>query len=211
MAAAANVGGNGHRAGIFQGTDLVFVMAAGTGRGIMRTGGDGLAVNADLPFARFLLMARTAGFGLSREIDRRRGRIAGNDLVRVMAILTGGGVFVAGLEREAVDAGVETIGLTRMTDGAVHARQELVIVGMLRRHVSVATDAGIGAVGGDLELDDIHEKRCHLAGGIGLEQRVVAMAIQAITVFNPGIGKKGGEQEQAKQTGWFHPLISACL
>ncbi len=55
---------------------------------------------------------------------------------------------MSGLEREAVDAGVETLRLPRVTRRAVHQRHWLIIVGMFVGDVRVATDTGIGRMRG---------------------------------------------------------------
>jgi hypothetical protein len=77
---------------------------------------------------------------------------------------------------------------------------------MFRRHIGMATDAGVGAVGGQLEFGDVHEEGNRPAGGIGLEQRVVTVAIEAIAVLHPGAYRKNGEHKQEKATRKLHPL-----
>ena len=49
---------------------------------------------------------------------------------------------------KSVDAGVEALGLSRVTGFTIHQRDRLVVVGMFSGEVGVATDAGIGRVRG---------------------------------------------------------------
>ena len=95
-----------------------------------------------------LRMTLAAGFRLPREINRRRRRVAGSHLMRIVAVLARRRIVMSGLEREAVDAGIETFHLPRVARCAVHRQHRLVVVGMLRRDVRVATDAGIRPVRG---------------------------------------------------------------
>src|ERR1035437_9355017 len=95
-------------------------MATRAGWSVVRTGDDRLAVDALRPLAGFLVMARTAGVRLPRKINRRgRGRV-GNDLVRIVAVAARRGVIMAGPQREAVDAGLETFRLPRVAQATVH-------------------------------------------------------------------------------------------
>lgn len=103
-----------------------------------------------------------------------------------MTILARRRVVVTGLERQAVDAGVKTFRLPRMARRTVHPRHCLVVVGMLVRNVGVTVDAGIRRVRRGHELRLVHEQRDRFAGRIGLGQRVVAVTIEAVAVFQTG-------------------------
>ena len=118
--------------------------------------------------------------------------------MRIMAILARRRVVVTGLERQPVNTGVETGRLPRVTGRATHQRHGLVVIGMLGRDVRVATDTSIGLVRGQLELRLVHEQRNCFASGIGLRERIIAVTVEAITVFQTG-GHRPGECEQTKQ------------
>ena len=197
VTAAAHVLGNRHCGTGLEREDLVFVMAARADRCVMRTGGHGLTVNARLPVARLLGVTRAAGFRLPREIERRGWGIIGDDLVRIVTIAARRRVIVTGKQRLAVDAVLETLRLPRVTRRAIHRRERLVIVGMFRRDVGVATDALICPVDRELEFGRIHEQRNCLPSGVGLEERVVAVTIETITVFQSG-GRGNRQQPQQR-------------
>ena len=198
MAAAANILRNTPTPGgtALERTNLVIVMAARTGGGVLRPGGHGPAMDAGLPVAHFFVMARAARRRLPRKIKGRGRRTLRNDLMGIMAVATGGGIRVAGFQSDAMDALGVAFGLPHMAQRALDRRKRFAIVGMLRRDVRVATDAVIGAVRGELQLGRIHIQGKGFAGGVGFEERVVAVAIQAITVFHPGHGGTGRKEQQ---------------
>src|ERR1035441_9648466 len=92
----------------------MFVVAARAGGRVVRTGDDRLAVNTGRPFAGLLVMARAAGFRLARKINRRGRRGVGNNLVRIVTVAARRRVVMAGFQRQAVDAGLETFRLPRV-------------------------------------------------------------------------------------------------
>ena len=75
------------------------------------------------------------------------------------------------------------VGLPLVARGAIHGFKNLVIVRMLRRRICVATDARVGAVRGIGEFRLIDEERNCLSRGIGFEEAVIGVAIEAVTVF----------------------------
>ena len=158
VATAADILGNIHRRTALERPDFMFIVTARAGRGVVRTGHDGLAMHARRPIARLLVVARAARLRLPRKINRRGRRVAGNHRVRIMAILARRRVVVPGLEREAVNTGIETFRLPRMTGRAVHQRHRFIVVGMFGRNVRVATDAGICLVHRRRELRLVHEQ-----------------------------------------------------
>ena len=135
--------------------------------------------------------------------------------MRIVAVLAIRRVVMAGFERDAVDAGLEARRLASMTDGAIHRRDRLVVVGVLRRDVRMATDTGVRAVDGELQLACIHEKRDGLAGGIGLEQRVIAVTIKTVAILQAGKnGKRDGQQHHQRrheEARIVHAQIFAAL
>ena len=78
--------------------------------------------------------------------------------MRIVAVLAGGGIGVARLQGQTMHAGIVAFGLLLVAGDAMDGLQPDIVVGMLFRDVGMATDAGIGFVGGRLELRFIHEK-----------------------------------------------------
>ena len=62
--------------------------------------------------------------------------------MRIVAILAGGGGFVAGLHRHTVNTGAVTGGLLRMASRAVDGLNGTVVIRVRRGDVGVATGAG---------------------------------------------------------------------
>jgi len=184
-------------------------MTTGARWRVVRAGQDGLAVDTLRPLARFLVMACATGFRLARKINRRGRRIGGNHLVRIVAILTRRRVVMTGFQRQAMHAGVETFRLPRVTQATVNRRDGFVVVGMFGGEVGVATEAGVGLVRGQVEFGRVHKQRNRLAGGIGFEQRVIAVTIKTIAVFQAGQGRQRRDQEQRNQQREtaFHPAM----
>ena len=69
MAPTANLGGNFQAVAVMQGLDLMFGMAVGAGGSIRLAGGYCLTVNTLRPVFGFLIVARAAGFRLTRKTD----------------------------------------------------------------------------------------------------------------------------------------------
>ena len=105
--------------------------------------------------------------------------------MRTVAIRARGGVFVARLARQAVDAGAVAFALLPVTSRAIDRRNRAVVIGMPGGHVRMAYDAGVGIVNGGRQDGGIHKQRLGRAGGIGYHQRFVGMAIQAVAVGKP--------------------------
>jgi len=103
-----------------------------------------------------------------------------------MAVLARRRVVVARLQRQAVDAGVVALRLPRMALRTSHLPRRLVVIGMLGRETGVATDASIGSVRRQFQFGRVHEQGNRLAGGVGLKERVVAVAVKTVAVFKPG-------------------------
>jgi hypothetical protein len=131
--------------------------------------------------------------------------------VRIMAILAGRGVVVAGFKGQAVDAGVVAFGMARVADGAIDGLERNVVVGMTGGGVCMATDARIGAVNGGGEPGLVNEQRDDPAVGIGLGERIVAVAIETIAVPERGGGQSKGRPNQRAENenepGAAHHLI----
>jgi hypothetical protein len=66
----------------------------------------------------------------------------------------------------------------------------------------MATDAGVCAVHGQFEFCHVHKQRNGLAGGVGFEKRVVAVAVQTITVLHTG---QRGKRRQCEQDHHYKP------
>jgi hypothetical protein len=105
--------------------------------------------------------------------------------MRTVAIRAGGGVFVARLVRQAVNAGAITFALLRVTARAIDGRDGPVVVGMFRGDVRMATDAGVGFMDGRGQDVLVNKQGFGHAGGIGHRQRLVGMAIQTVAVGKP--------------------------
>ena len=73
-----------------------------------------------------------------------------------------------------------------------------VVIGVLVRDVGVAACAGIGLVDRGGKLGHIHEQGEFFAGGVGLGQRLIGVAIQAGAVLDL---TKGWRDESKKYEG----------
>jgi hypothetical protein len=80
---------------------------------------------------------------------------------------------------------------------------------MFGGNVRVATNAVVGFMRGQLQLGHIHKERHGFASGIGFNQRVIAMAIKAIAIFQPRERRDRDKQKQPKYKGYtaFHTLF----
>ena len=94
-----------------------------------------------------------------------------------------------------MNTGGKTTLLPLVTERAVHRRARLIVVGMFRRDVGVATDAGIGLVRGQFQFGRIHKQRDSLAGRVGLDEGLVPVTVKAIAVFDPGQRRRGHERQ----------------
>ena len=144
-----------------------------------------------------------AGPGQVQFEDRRRGILGGEHVVRAVAIPATGGAGSAQLVAHAMDAGrVLLDGLLVALDATGRLRRHIV-VRVLGGNVRVAIRAGIGLVDGGLEPGFIHEQGDFFAGGVGLGERLVGMAIQAgavgVLCRRPGRRSKPNPH-QARQT-----------
>src|SRR3954468_19173996 len=122
-------------------------MAIGARWRVPLAGSDCLAMHAYLDITRLFCVACTASFGLTGEIQLRGRRAGGQHLVRIVAILAGGGICLAGFLSQPVNARAVTVCLPLMTGGTIHRLENFVVVRMLLRDIRMATDAGIGPVG----------------------------------------------------------------
>ena len=86
------------------------------------------------------------------------------------------------LPGQPVNAGIVALGLPLVAERTIHRLQDDVIIWVLGRAVRVATDADIGPMDGRRQLRLVHEKRDDFPGGVGLYQRVIAVAIKAIRI-----------------------------
>lgn len=118
-----------------------------------------------------------------------------------MAVAAGRRVIVPGLQRQAMDARLEALRLLRMAASAVHRRERKVVVGMLGGDPGMTTDAVVGSVRRQFESAHVHKQGNRLAGGIGLEQGVVTVTIEAITVFDAGERRDRRQRQRRKQQG----------
>jgi len=201
MAAAANVLRDGPGRTALEGADFMFIVTAGAGGGVHGPGDHSLAMNTDLPVASLLVMARAASLGLTHKIDRRGGGAVGNDFVRIMAVAARRRIVMPGAQRLAMNARIKTIRLAGVTKPAVDRFDRLVVVRMPNGDIGMASDAGVGLMRGQLQFGRIHKERDSLAGGIGFDQRVIAVAIEAIAIIQTGEGRHRQEQgEQQKET-----------
>ena len=101
----------------------------------------------------------------------------------VMAILTGRCSYGSSPDRLTVHAGSVTGSLAGVTAHALDRFQGPVVIGMLGGDVCVTTHATIGVVDGGRQFGAIDEEGASSAEGVGDYQRLVGMAIQAITVL----------------------------
>jgi len=192
--------------------DFVLGMAVSANGGVTIAGGNGPAMDAGGPIGGFPGMAAPAGLGLRGPIHGGRRRVAGEDVVGVVAILAGSGVLMAGAECEAVNAGVVKVRLAGMADGAVDGLEGDVVVRMAGGGVGMATDAGIGVMNGRGEMGLVNKEGNDFAGGVGFGEGVIAVAVEAVAV---GQGSGGVELKRRKNQGSgrendttaIHPLI----
>ena len=104
------------------------------------------------------------------------------------------------LGRQTMHAGVVAVSLFLVAGGAMDALQRDVVIRMLDRDIGVATKAGVGFVGGGLQLGFIHEQRNGMPGGVSDGKRLIGVTIQAITVLQSGPGWQGeGQDEKAER------------
>jgi hypothetical protein len=126
-----------------------------------------------------------------------------------VAVAARGRIIVSGFQGEAMHAGGEAFGLPGVATPTVHQSHGFVIIGMFGGDIRMTTDAIVGFVCGQFQLRRIDEQGNRLAGGIGLEQGVIPVAIEAITVLHAGKNRHDCEQDQGNQqrTSAFHPPI----
>ena len=210
VAAAANLG-NFQRRIVLQRLDFMFRMAVGAGGRVAFAGGHGLAVNAGRHVARLLRVAPAARLGLTHKMERRRRRGRRQNVVRTVAIRAGGGVLVAGLSRQAVNAGAVAFALLLVAARAIDRGHGPVVVGMFCGHVRMATDAGIGFVDGGRQDGRVNEQGFGYAGGVGCRQRVVGMAIQTVAVGKPRPRRQLPEEAKRGEEQKLALLWKPCL
>ena len=85
---------------------------------------------------------------------------------------------------QAVDAGPIAFGLSFVARLAVGRLGRDIVVRMLPGDVGVAARAEVGLVDGSREFGHINEQGDLFAGGIGLGQRLVRVALQASAVLD---------------------------
>ena len=201
VALAADLDRNLQGGAALEGLDLMLRMAIGAGRRLAMAGGHGLAMHALFHVFGYLVVARAAGLGQAGEMQRRsRGR-GRHDGVPVVTVTAGRGILSPLCQRQAVDAGPVALRLRFVALLAVGRLGGDVVVGVLDGDVGVAARAGIGLVDRERDLGDIDEEGDLFAGGIGLGQRLIRVAIEAGAVLNwfggghnrqrPVKGKKG--------------------
>ena len=103
--------------------------------------------------------------------------------MRVVAILAGGGIRPARLQRETVHAGAVTFGLPLVALPAIDRLGGDVVVRVLLRQVGVAARAGVGLVRGGRELRRVNKQQDFLSRRVCPGQRFVRMTLQAIAVL----------------------------
>ena len=176
----------------------MFRVAIGAGGGVAVAGGDGFAMNACLDIFGRLVMASSASLGKPGEVQRRGGRVGREDGVAVVAVAAGGGAFLPGGRREAMNTGAVAFGLLGVALGASGGLRRDIVVRMLGSNVRVAIHAGVGLVDCGLEPGFIDEQRDFFASGVGLGEGFIGMAIEAGAVGILFSGGSGGEQSQTK-------------
>ena len=159
-------------------------MAIGAGGRVAVAGGHGLAVHAFFHVLGRLVVARAARLGQPGEMQRRRRRRGRQDGVPVVAVAAGRGVLPPLRQGQTVDAGAVALGLLLVALLAVGRLRRDVVVRVLGRDVRVAACAGVGLVDGGRELGHIDEQGDLFAGGVGLGQRLVRVAVQAGAVLD---------------------------
>ena len=156
VASAAHIG-NFKRRIALQRLDFMLGMTIGAGGRVAIASRHRLAVDAFRPVRSLLHVALAARFGLAGKIQRRNGRTGRKNVMRIVAILTGGGGLIAGLQRQTVNARTVTGSLPGMAKGAIDRQHEPVVVRMCCRDVGVATDAGVRFVDRRGEPGLVHE------------------------------------------------------
>ena len=178
----------------------VAVRASGS---VAASGGKGLAVNTFDHVRRLLFVALAAGFGEVCIMEGRCGQGRCQNSVGAVTVdalrrrvLAAADVPNAGV---AVDAHSVRKRLFRMAAGAIHRLGRQVIVRMFDSQIDVATGAGgllVRRTGNDR---GVHEQRPDHASGIGGRQRLIAVTLQTIAVFDFGGGQAGCPQKPRGQ------------
>jgi hypothetical protein len=117
-----------------------------------------------------------------RKIQFEYGRIGvlyRQDLVRSVAVETAGGAGRPERVTSAVNARGITLCSGLMTRPAIDRLGREVIIRMLGANVSMTTRAGVGWMRRVRQFGFLYEERNADAGGIGLEQGLIRMTIQA--------------------------------
>src|SRR5271166_2958938 len=102
----------------------------------------------------------------------------------VMAVAASGRAQVAIAEGDAMHARAVAVRLLRMASRAIRRFCGHIVIGMFAREVRMATGAGVGAMDGRGELRHVHVKRYDTAGGVGLDEGRVVMAVEAFAVLD---------------------------
>lgn len=86
--------------------------------------------------------------------------------------------------RQAMHAGPVTFGLFFMTSRAFRGFGGDIVVRMFEGNIAVATGAGIGAMHRSGQFGFIHKQPDGFAGGVGLVESLVGVAVEAGAVLN---------------------------
>ena len=162
----------------------MFRVAIGAGGGVPAAGGDGFAMKAFLDIFGRLFMASAASLGQPGEVQRRGGRVGREDGVAIVAVAAGGGAFLPCGRREAMSTGAVVFGLPGVATGASGGLRRDIVIRMLGGDVGVTIGAGVGLMDGSGDFGLIDEQRDFFAGGIGLSERLVCVALEAGTVLD---------------------------
>ena len=197
VAAAADLNGYLHRRAVLERLDLVLGVAIGAGRRVALTGGYRFAMYAFFHILGRLFVARAAGLGQPGEMERRSRRRRRQNGVPVVAVAAVRRAFLPLGQGKAMNAGAVARRLFHMARSAIGRLRRDVVVGVLARDVRVATRAGVSLVDGGGELGQIDKQGNLLAGGIGLGERLISVALQAGAVLNR-FGSGRGRQQPIK-------------
>ncbi len=229
MAITAHVGGDFERRSALEPYNFVLGMTIRAGRRITMPGSDGFAVDAFLNIFSGLVVAAAAGFRQVRPVKRRRRRGRREDSMPVVAIAAPGGLLLSAGQGQPMDACAVALGLLLMAFGAARRLRPDVVIRVFEGNIAVATGAGIRLMDRSRQLRLIHKQRNALPGGVGLEQGLVRVTIQAgaILDFSAERGSgKGGQQEPRSQdarqgfssdahtslsSGWHREFALHCL
>ena len=214
MTLAADLNINLQRRAGLEGFDLVLRMAVGAGGRIAVTSRHGLAVHALFHVFGLLFVTPPARLRQPGKIQRRGRRRGRQDGVAVVTVLARRGIQPPLRPRQTVDAGAVALGLLLVALLAIGRLRRDVVIRVLRGDVGVAACAGVGLMDRSGELGHIHKERDLFAGGVGLGERLIPVALQAGAVLDrfgggqsrqrPGHSKKCCSQETGRRSQDTH-------